>query len=324
MSSELVFKTSSELETQKQELLSQLASVKMELTKRSKLDAAVKRLATTKSDIARCKKELREVSEVHKEAVAEHEKAMNYLSWCSQGLDHATANLRASIRRKRRAKNSLKKLRNSYPPLPPSPAPETIWSPKDDELLYSVNQKTPENTSYSPKYRESIWYGKDDTSEAPSPSNPPQIYRMSEDVKDKLAGAFGWEGRDLVSDDAGDGWQWGKCHCDGSPESMKICAVCSEKKDDKSEMAKKIEKIRELWHNHRWGVDTNGFSTCMCEDCYKEKDSDYWFEQWELGMRSPDDEEPPKTEKEIDEEEEKRAIWEDRRMIERLNKDRRS
>jgi hypothetical protein len=39
-------------------------------------------------------------------------------------------------------------------------------------------------------------------------------------------------------------------------------------------------------------------------------------------MRSPDHEEPPKTEKEIDEEEEKRAIWEDRRMIERLNKDR--
>jgi hypothetical protein len=41
-------------------------------------------------------------------------------------------------------------------------------------------------------------------------------------------------------------------------------------------------------------------------------------------MRSPDEEEPPKTEKEVDEEEEMRAIWEDRRMIERLNKDRRS
>jgi hypothetical protein len=156
--------------------------------------------------------------------------------------------------------------------------------------------------------------------QAPAYQEPQHMYRMSEDVKDKLAAAFGWKGRDDV-------WAFGECHCDGSPESMKICAVCSEKMDKKegqSEMAKKIEKIRELWHNHRWGVNTNGFSTCMCEDCYKEKDSDYWFEQWELGMRSPDDEEPPKTEKEVDEEEEKRAIWEDRRMIERLNKDRRS
>jgi len=321
MSSELVFKTSSELETQKQELLSQLASVKMELTKRSRLDEAVKRLATANSNITEGKECLKEIYEMHQRAMGEYDQATRHLSWCEEELDRVRGYVRSSIRRKRRANKSLKKLRNSYPPLPSSPASETIWSPKDDELLYSVNQKTPENTSYSPKYRESIWYGKDD-SDAPSPSQPPKIYRMSEDVKDKLAGAFGWEGRDLVSDGAGDGWQWGKCHCDGSPESMKICAVCSEKKDNKSEMAKKIEEIRELWRNHRWGVNKNGFSTCMCEDCYKEKDSDYWFEEWELGMRSPDHEEPPKTEKEIDEEEEKRAIWEDRRMIERLNKDR--
>jgi hypothetical protein len=322
MSSELVFKTTSDLEARKQELLSQLTSVKMELSKRSKLAEAAKRLAAANSDITQGKEQLSKIYEMHQEARAEHDRATRHLSWCGEELDLARAYVRSSIRRKRRANKSLKRLRNSYPPLPSSPASEPIWSPKDDELLYtpSVNQEACENTPYSPKYRESIWYGKDDTSEAPSP--PPQIYRMSEDVKDKLAGAFGWEGRDLVSDGPGevDGWQWGKCHCDGSPESMKICAVCSEKKDNKSEMAKKIEEIRELWHNHRWGVNTNGFSTCMCEDCYEEKDRDYWFEEWECGMRSPDDEEPPKTEKEIDEEEEKMAIWEDKRMIESLER----
>jgi len=316
MSAQLIFSTTSDLEAQKQQLLNQLASVKMELNKRSKLDLALKKLAAANSEINHAKAEL-------KFSHARWTESADYMQNCAEELERARANVRTSIRRKRRANKSLKRLRNSYPPLPSSPPSEAIWSPKDDELLCtpSVNQKAPENTSYSPRYRESIWYGKDD-SEAPSPSHPPQIYRMSEDVKDKLAGAFGWEGRDL-SDGAGDGWQWGKCHCDGSPESMKICAVCSEKKDNKSEMAKKIEEIRGLWRNHRWGVDTNGFSTCMCEDCFKEKDSDYWFEQWELGMRSPDDEEPPKTEKEIDEEEEKRAIWEDNRMIERLGRDRR-
>jgi len=305
MSSELVFKTTSDLEAQKQQLLSQLTSVKMELSKRSKLAEAVKRLATANSDITQGKEQLREIYEMHETAMAEHDRATRHLSWCAEELDLARANVRSSIRRKRRANKSLKRLRNSYPPLPSSPPPEAIWSPKDDELAYnpSLKQYHAKNDCYSPVSQCDTFL-----------DAGVEIQQQAED--------FGFNEREWVSDGAGGlvGLLDGECHCDGTPESMKICAVCSEKKDNKSEMAKKIEKIRELWHSHRWGVDTNGFSTCMCEDCYKEKDSDYWFEQWELGMRSPDDEEPPKTEKEVDEEEEKRAIWEDRRMIKSLER----
>ena len=256
MSSELVFKTTSDLEAQKQQLLSQLTSVKMELSKRSKLAEAVKRLAIANSDITQGKEQLREIYEMHETAMAEHERATRHLSWCAEELDLARANVRSSIRRKRRANKSLKRLRNSYPPLPSSPPPEAIWSPKDDELAYnpSLKQYHAKNDCYSP-----------------------------------------------VS------------QCDTFLDAGVEIQQPVEKTNDKSEMAKKIEEIRGLWRNHTWGVNINGFSTCMCEDCYEEKDSNYWFEEWECGMRSPDEEEPPKTEKEVDEEEEMRAIWEDRR-----------
>lgn len=263
MSSELVFKTTSDLEAQKQELLSQLTSVKMELSKRSKLAEAVKRLTIANSDITQGKEKLREIYEMHETAMAEHDRATRHLSWCAEELDLARANVRSSIRRKRRANKSLKRLRNSYPPLPSSPPPEAIWSPKDDELAYnpSLKQYHAKNACYSP-----------------------------------------------VS------------QCDTFLDAGLEIQQPVEETNDKSEMAKKIEEIRGLWRNHTWGVNMNGFSTCMCEDCYEEKDSNYWFEEWECGMRSPDQEEPPKTEKEVDEEEEMRAIWEDRRMIKSLER----
>ena len=121
MSSELVFKTTSDLEAQKQELLSQLTSVKMELSKRSKMAEAVKRLTIANSDITQGKEKLREIYEMHETAMAEHDRATRHLSWCAEELDLARANVRSSIRRKRRANKSLKRLRNSYPPLPSSP-----------------------------------------------------------------------------------------------------------------------------------------------------------------------------------------------------------
>jgi hypothetical protein len=126
---------------------------------------------------------------------------------------------------------------------------------------------------------------------------------------------------------------------------MKICAVCSEKMDKKegqSEMAKKIEEIRSLrlQNNHTEDKNIHDSPICFCKECYEEKDSNYWFEEWELGMRSgkmkfqdwweegveDTEKELTKTQQEREEEEDKmeemRAIWEDRRMIERLKKDR--
>jgi len=183
------------------------------------------------------------------------------------------------------------------------------------------------------KYPDPLALDEQQQQQPPAYQAPPHMYRMSEDVKDKLAAAFGWEGRDDV-------WAFGECHCDGSPESMKICAICSEKMDKKegqSEMAKKIDEIRGLLHNHTRVEAVKAVGT----ECYEEKDSNYWFEEWELGMRSgkmkfqdwweegveDTEKELTKTQKEREEEEDKmeemRAIWEDRRMIERLEKDRR-
>jgi len=182
------------------------------------------------------------------------------------------------------------------------------------------------------KYPDPLALDEQQQQQPPAYQAPPHMYRMSEDVKDKLAAAFGWEGRDDV-------WAFGECHCDGSPESMKICAICSEKMDKKggqSEMAKKIDEIRGLLHNHTRVEAVKGVDT----ECYEEKDSNYWFEEWEMGMQSgkmkfqdwweegvaDTEEELTKTQQELEEEEDKmeemRAIWEDRRMIERLKKDR--
>jgi hypothetical protein len=150
MSIELAFKTTSDLEAHKKQLVAQLTTVKMELSKRSKLDAAVKRLAISNSDITQGKEQLREIYEMHEAAMVEHERAMRHLSWCAEELDLARANLRSSIRRKRRANKSLKRLRNDYPPLPSSPVSEAIWCPKDDEIAYNPSLKQYENRCYSP------------------------------------------------------------------------------------------------------------------------------------------------------------------------------
>jgi hypothetical protein len=240
-------------------------------------------------------------------------------SYSQENLEQARAKLRTLCNRRKRALRALKKVKYPTPLVPEQ-----------------------QQQQQQPAYQE-----------------PQHMYRMSEDVKDKLATAFGWEGRDDV-------WAFGECHCDGSPESMKVCAVCSEKMDKtqgQSEMAKKIEEIRGLLHNHTRVEAVKAVGT----ECYEEKDSKYWFEEWELGMRGgevkfqdwweereedtldkgervadPDllpvreavehtvtdaDREGERDwegvwEVEEDKMEEMRAIWEDRRMIERLKKDR--
>jgi hypothetical protein len=89
-------------------------------------------------------------------------------------------------------------------------------------------------------------------------------------------------------------------------------------------MAKKIDEIRGLLHNHTRVEAVKAVGT----ECYEEKDSNYWFEEWEMGMQSGKmrfqdyEDEVTKTQQEREEEEDKmeemRAIWEDRRMIKRL------
>ena len=272
MSSELAFKTTSDLEAHKKQLVSQLTTVKMELSKRSKLDAAVKRLAIANSDITQGKEQLREIYEMHEAAMVEHERAMRHLSWCAEELDLARANVRSSIRRKRRANKSLKRLRNDYPPLPSSPVSEAIWCPKDDEIAYNPSLKQYENRCYSPVSQCDTFLDAavevEQSTEATNtcdvwcevccqcphspqpvaekndvlPSPPLEAHHMSEDKKDRLWRAFGWKGREETYDNN----YWFQEWAAGMPE------IDDEEEPPKTE--KEIdeeEERRAIWEDRR-------------------------------------------------------------------------
>ena len=310
MSSELAFKTTSDLEAHKKQLVAQLTTVKMELSKRSKLDAAVKRLAIANSDITQGKEQLREIYEMHEAAMVEHERAMRHLSWCAEELDLARANVRSSIRRKRRANKSLKRLRNDYPPLPSSPVSEAIWSPKDDEIAYNPSLKQYENACYSP------------VSQCDTFLDAGVEIQQPTEATNKC-----------------DVWCEFCCQCPHSPQPVaqkndvlnsppQIYRMSGEKDDDywfqewAAGMPEIDEDIQEKGLRCVKYDDTVAIGSCYCKSCTQES----MREMWGMGdgpsdyQESEEELERPKTMKEVEEEEEKRAIWEDIRMIKSLER----
>jgi hypothetical protein len=291
---------SAELYLREKQLAYDLAYVRAEI----KEHAAYKRLHESEIAISVAKQFLTDSYEWHQKVLAVKDTLDINTSYSENNLEMARAKVRSAINRRKRALRALNKVR--YPtPLPHQPEPEAAKESKGCDVWCETccqcpPPPLPENTDTA--WLDAWVNGLPPGRNTDVPTSPPEVYRMSEDTKDKLAAAFGWTGREKEGDDN----YW-----------------FEDKTGGQSEMAKNIEEIRGLLHNHTRLEAVKGVGT----ECYEEKDSNYWFELWEEGMQSgmrggEEDEEVTKTQQEREEEEEKmeemRAIWEDRRMIKRL------
>ncbi len=350
MSSELAFKTTSDLEAHKKQLISQLTTLKMELSKRSKLDAAVKRLATANIAITEAKGHLRdtywmhdEACWMHEEAKREDQRAMENMWWWGVELDSARQAVRSCIRRKRRANKALKKLRDTYPPLPCSPRceaeyPEAIWSPQDDEIAAYPNRSINLNTIQVENHGPYTPVSQCDTFLDAEISMQGQE-RPCPELTAKLNSLLG---------------RCGKCNnlnesCQCAPKETKSCGVwceiCCQCPPSPTPMAQKADVLYrrgdwlDEWMNGSPLTSKNHVLNSppqiyrMSEDTKDKLAAAFGWKGREKGTQEKElpcvkhhetvarcfcksctqELERPKTMEELDEEEERRAMWEDRR-----------
>ena len=289
---------SAELYLREKQLAYDLAYVRAQI----KEHAVYKRVDEIDMAISQAKQFLKDSHDWHEKVLAVKDTLGINPYYSENNLEMARAKLRTWYNRPKRALRALNKVK--YPtPLPPASEPEPEAEAAKESKGCDV-------------YCEFCC-------QCPHIPSSPDVYRMSEDTKDKLAAAFGWTGREKEEE----------VPCVKHHETVArcFCKSCTyEEKDSnywfedktggQSEMAKNIEDIRGLLHNHTRLEAVKGVGT----ECYEEKDSNYWFELWAEGMPDIDgeEEEVTKTQQEREEEEEKmeemRAIWEDRRMIKRL------
>ena len=187
---------SAELYLREKQLAYDLAYVRAEI----KEHVAYKRLHESEIAISLAKQFLTDSYEWHQKVLAVNDTLDINTSYSENNLEMARAKVRSSINRRKRALRALNKVR--YPtPLPhqPEPEPEAAKERKGCDVWCETccqcpPPPLPENTDT--EWLDACVNGLPPGHNTDMPTSPPEVYRMSEDTKDKLAAAFGWTGRE--------------------------------------------------------------------------------------------------------------------------------
>ena len=149
----------STLETRRNELLSELASLNMQIHTQKEMDAAKKRVKDTTLAVEESKR-LLGVS------YAKCQEAAKHLRTCEQELDAARIHVRKSIKQKKKAIISLRRLGGEQREAPPClnarvdsdpPPPRGIYTP-ENEWDIILGQEEDEPDTY---YTRNVWYDAD-------------------------------------------------------------------------------------------------------------------------------------------------------------------
>ena len=195
---------SAELYLREKQLTYDLAYVRAEI----KEHVAYKRLHESEIAISVAKQFLTDSYEWHQKVLAVNDTLDINTSYSENNLEMARAKVRSSINRRKRALRALNKVRYPTPlPAEPEPEPEAAKESKSCDVYCEFCCQCPhipvpvapppplaENTDTA--WLDAWVNGLPPGHNTDMPTSPPEVYRMSEDTKDKLAAAFGWTGRE--------------------------------------------------------------------------------------------------------------------------------
>ena len=282
---------SAELYLREKQLAYDLAYVRAQI----KEDAVYKRVDEIDMAISQAKQFLKDSHDWHEKVLAVKDTLGINPYYSENNLEMARAKLRTLYNRRKRALRALNKVK--YPaPLPhqpeaePEPEAEAAKESKGCDVYCEFCCQCPhipmpvapppplaENTDTA--WLDAWVNGLPPGHNTDMPTSPPEVYRMSEDTKDKLAAAFGWTGREKEEE----------LPCVKHHETVArcFCKSCTYEEKDSNYWF-------ELWEEGMQSGMRGG-----------EEDEEVTKTQQER-------------EEEEEKMEEMRAIWEDKRMIKRL------
>ena len=199
---------SAELYLREKQLAYDLAYVRAQI----KEDAVYKRVDEIDMAISQAKQFLKDSHDWHEKVLAVKDTLGINPYYSENNLEMARAKLRTLYNRRKRALRALNKVK--YPaPLPhqpeaePEPEAEAAKESKGCDVYCEFCCQCPhipmpvapppplaENTDTA--WLDAWVNGLPPGHNTDMPTSPPEVYRMSEDTKDKLAAAFGWTGRE--------------------------------------------------------------------------------------------------------------------------------